>query len=142
MFWFGVRDDLVTSDSATITHEIYTSKGILADGTNGFLTTNSSTANSSGDYTEDEFDTDLITAFRYGNGVKFAFCSPTALGTISSWGRDKIRLIPRDKTYGISISRYISPHDPELKKIHRHSGSRDAAIRNPPRVVIRESSID
>jgi hypothetical protein len=111
-FWFGIRDDLATTDQSGsfITNEVYASKGLLADGTNGFLTTNSSTTNSSGEYTEDEFDTDLQTSFRYGNDVKFAFCSPAALGVISSWGRDKLQMIPRDKTYGINIARFISPH--------------------------------
>lgn len=111
MLWFGVRDDLTSSDASNITHEVYTSKGLLADGTNGFLTTNTSTASSASDvYTEDEFDTDLITAFRYGGQVKMAFCSPQALGVISSWGRDKLHMVPRDKTYGINVTRFISPH--------------------------------
>jgi len=110
MMWFGVRDDLKASQGTSITNEVYTSRGLLADGTNGFLTTNSSTSNSSGDYTEDEFDTDLITAFRYGGAVKFMFCSPVALGNVSSWGRAALQVVPRDKTFGINVTRYISPH--------------------------------
>ena len=110
MLWFGVRGSMVHANSSNITYETFYSKGVIADGTNGFLSTNSSTTNSSGEYTEDEFDTDLITAFRYGNGVKTAFCAPAALSVISGWGRDKLQMFPRDKTYGINITRFISPH--------------------------------
>lgn len=111
MLWFGVRDDLISTDASNIVHEVYTSRGLLADGTNGWLTTNTSTATSASDvYTEDEFDVDLQTAFRYGNGVKMMFCSPAALGVINSWGRDKLEMVPRDKTYGINVTRYISAH--------------------------------
>ena len=48
------------------------------------------------DLTEDEFCTYLETDFRYGNGVKFMFCSPRALSVISGWGRDKLQVVPRD----------------------------------------------
>lgn len=110
MLWFGVKDDLVTADSAVIKNEVYTSKGLLADGTNGFLTTNTSTSNSSGEYTEDEFETDLQTAFRYGNSVKFCFASPTAVSTINGWGRAGLRVVPRANTWGVNITRYVSAH--------------------------------
>jgi hypothetical protein len=38
------------------------------------------------------------------------YCSPLCLTTISSWGRDKLQVVPRDTTFGINITRYISPH--------------------------------
>jgi hypothetical protein len=107
-FWFGVRDDVIqTSKDSRIA---YMTRGLVADGTNGFITTNQSTSNSSGEYTEDEFDIDLQTAFRYGNGVKFMFCSPMALSVVSSWGRDVLRTVPRENTLGVNIVRYVSPH--------------------------------
>jgi len=110
MLWFGVKADLISGDMGTINNEVYTSKGLLADGTNGFLTTNTSAANSSGEYTEDEFETDLQTAFRYGNSVKFCFASPTAVSTINGWGRAGLRVVPRANTWGVNITRYVSAH--------------------------------
>jgi len=110
MLWFGVRDDLVTADAANIVNEAYMSRGLLADGTNGFITSNTSETNSSGEYTEDEFEVDLQTAFRYGNAVKFCFASPTAITTINSWGRDKLQSVPRTNTWGVNITRYVSAH--------------------------------
>lgn len=109
MLWFGLRDDLTASDNSNITTTAFMSKGVIGDGTNGFLTSNTAT-NDSSEYTEDEFDADLRTAFRYGNAVKFAFCAPLPLSVISSWGRAALQTVPRDTTYGINITRYISPH--------------------------------
>jgi len=106
--WFGVRDSISNSTDGRLA---YTSKGLVAEGGKGFITTNQSTANSSGEYTEDEFDVDLQTAFRYGNGVKFMFCSPMAMSVVSSWGRDaSLQILPRADTLGVHITRYVSPH--------------------------------
>jgi len=48
--------------------------------------------------------------FKYGSDVKFLFCSPIVLSAISSLARDRLQLVPRDQTYGLSITRYVSPH--------------------------------
>jgi hypothetical protein len=106
MLWLGVRD-LRTMSDGTAAHM---SKGLVADGSNGWITSNWSTTNSSGPYTEDEFVADLITGFRYGSDTKFLFGAPMVMSVISSWGRAQLRTLPRDKTYGINITRYISPH--------------------------------
>jgi hypothetical protein len=103
-FWWGGRDRLVTTDSSRITRAAYLTGGVFRK-----ISTNDH-VNVSSALTEDEFDGYLRGDFRYGNAVKFMFCSPLAMSVISSWGRDKIRLVPRDKTYGIHISRFISPH--------------------------------
>jgi hypothetical protein len=102
--WWGERARMDGSDSANITYATYTTRGVFRwiDSTNEH--TNTTTL------TEDEFNGYLRTDFRYGNSVKFMFCSPLALEVISSWGRDKLQLVPRDKTYGLHITRYISPH--------------------------------
>ena len=106
MCWFGVRDrNLVSSGRYR-----HTSRGLITDGTAGWITTNESETNSSGEYTEDEFDVDLQTAFRYGSSTKFMFCSPMALSVVSSWGRDKLQTVPRANTMGVNITRYVSPH--------------------------------
>ncbi|MFH2047770.1 MAG: DUF5309 family protein [Pseudomonadota bacterium] len=105
--WFGVRSKTVGTTGVT-----YTSKGLVGDATgdHGFITTNESVSNSTGAYSETTFDTDLQTAFRYGSDTKFMFASPMALSTVSSWGRSSIRDVPRADTWGIAITRYISPH--------------------------------
>lgn len=111
MLWFGVRDEIAsTQGGATINYDVFMSRGLLADGTNGWITTNTSESNSSGEYTEDEFETDLQTAFRYGNMVKFCFASPTAVSTINGWGRSGLRAVPRESTWGVNITRYVSAH--------------------------------
>mgnify|MGYP000237318720 CR=1 FL=1 len=48
--------------------------------------------------------------FQYGSDVKFLFCSPTVLSAISLLAGDKLRLLPREQTFGLNITRYISPH--------------------------------
>ncbi len=48
--------------------------------------------------------------FQYGSDVKFLFCSPTVLSAINSLAQDKLRLVPRDQTFGLNITRYVSPH--------------------------------
>lgn len=104
--WFGVKGRMTSADqSSGIVSSVYTQDGVFS-----YLSSDYSSENAAGSLTEDEFDSYLKTAFRYGMGVKFMFCSPTALGVISSWGREKLQMVPRDKTYGINISRYISPH--------------------------------
>jgi len=101
--WWGGRDKFYTAAALKVTY--------MMGGVDYFLSgTDSEVYNDASEYTEDEFDADLRTAFRYGMGTKFMFCSPLALSVISSWGRDKLRAVPRDKTWGINITRYISPH--------------------------------
>lgn len=103
--WFGAREDdaLVTADDANITTGVYLTGGVFY-----WLSSNAATNTST--LTEDDFDGYLRTAFRYGNMTKFMFCSPVALSIISSYGRGKLQMVPRDNTYGINITRYISPH--------------------------------
>lgn len=109
--WFGIRDEIAsTQGGATIDRDVFLSRGVIADGTNGFLTTNTSAGDTSSEYTEDEFETDLQTAFRYGNAVKFCFASPTAVSTINGWGREGLRAVPRENTWGVNITRYVSAH--------------------------------
>jgi hypothetical protein len=98
--WWGVRERL---DDNSVATTAYMQRGFF-----WWLSTNAH--QDSGSTTEDDFDAFLRQDFRYGNNVKMMFCSPLALSVISSWGRDKLQVVPRDTTFGINITRYISPH--------------------------------
>jgi len=102
-FWFGVRDDLDSGDASNVTTMSYTTRGVF-----NWIATNEETNTS--ELTEDEFNQYLESAFRYGNKRKFMFCSPRACTTIDGWGRDAVRVVPSDTTFGIAISRYKSSH--------------------------------
>lgn len=108
-FWWGARDLISASEASTLflnktATASYLTRGVWHWISSSYISTNS------GELTEDEFNTYLETYFRYGNGVKFMFCSPTALTVISGWGRAALQVVPRDTTFGINITRYISPH--------------------------------
>ena len=104
-FWLGERNKLNYDDNNTL----LSTTAYLNGGVSFWIRTNSS-VNTTGSISQDTFDGYLRTAFRYGSKTKMMFCSPIALSVISSWGRDKLQMFPRDKTFGIAISRYISPH--------------------------------
>lgn len=97
-FWWGSR-----GASSGTTHNIRTFRGV-----NGWVTTNSDT--SIGTLTETEFETHLRKPFRYGSTQKYMFASPLAISVISQWAQGKLNMIPKDKTYGIAITQYLSPH--------------------------------
>ena len=110
-FWFGDRDLIATDEAATYMATTYTGAYMTRGVTKWIETAPAGNVHSNDTIlTEDEFCGYLQTDFRYGNGVKFMFCSPLALTVISSWGRDKLQVVPRDTTFGINITRYISPH--------------------------------
>lgn len=78
------------------------------NGLQSYITTNV-TADTAG-LTEVEFQTWLVTAFRYGSDRKVAFCSPTAAAAVEGFGR---RLLTPsnaadNSTFGISMSTYKS----------------------------------
>jgi hypothetical protein len=84
--------------------EAYVMKGFFP-----YLSTNTHT-NSTGELTDTEFFTYMEDDFRYGNAVKFMFCSPKAMTVIANWALPQLELIPKDTTYGISITRLKTPH--------------------------------
>lgn len=63
-----------------------------------------------GSLTEAEFETFCRTAFRYGESTKTVFTAPLITSAVSSWGKSALQLLPKDKTYGLNIQRYVSPH--------------------------------
>jgi len=109
---FGERAALTGTDSSNYIDGVgsaaHTMRGvwrwIVTTGSDSYIYTNATLA-----LTEDEFNTALEQIGRYGNRTKFALCAPRALTVISSWGRDKLQVMPKDTTFGINITKYISP---------------------------------
>jgi len=67
--------------------------------------------NVGGNLTETAFEAFLRTGFRYkSSNRKFLFCSPLITSAISTWAAGKLQMLPNDKTYGINIVRYQTPH--------------------------------
>jgi hypothetical protein len=77
-------------------------------GVDKFITTN--VTDLSGTITEKLFETFLRSVFRYGSSKKYLFASPLLVSAISSWANGKLQMFPKDKTYGIAIAQYLSPH--------------------------------
>lgn len=77
-------------------------------GVDEFISTNSTAAG--GTLTETEFEGFLRTVFRYGSNSRYLFSAPIVLSVISMWAQGKLNMFSKDKTYGIAISQYISPH--------------------------------
>lgn len=98
LLWFGERK-LDTSG----THPKRTMRGVFK-----WLSTNVTDAG--GTLTEAEFESFLRAGFRYGSRKKYLFASALVVSAISSWAQSKLQMLPTDKTYGIAINRYISPH--------------------------------
>jgi hypothetical protein len=112
-FWWGARDLVSKAEASTAggsypaVSAAHTTRGVwqwILESAAAGSHTNAS------DLTEDDFNGYLQSDFRYGNNVKFMFCCPLALTVISGWGREKLQVVPRDTTFGINITRYISPH--------------------------------
>ena len=60
--------------------------------------------------TEAEFETWLESAFAYGNVEKYLFASASVISMINGWAKGKLEVLAKDKTYGLTITRYESPH--------------------------------
>lgn len=80
----------------------------ISGGINYYITTNSTDAG--GTLTESEFEGFLRTVFRYGSNSKYLFAAPLILSVISLWAQGKLNMFPKDKTYGVAITQYLSPH--------------------------------
>ena len=60
--------------------------------------------------TEAEFEAWLENAFAHGNVEKYLMASATVVSMINSWAKGKLETLSTDKTYGLRITRYESPH--------------------------------
>lgn len=77
------------------------------NGLQSMITTNV-TADTSG-LTEVEWQTFLVSAFRYGSDSKVAFCSPTALAAIEGFARAKLSVNDNvARKFGIQMKTYVS----------------------------------
>lgn len=98
-FWFGERGIDVSGD------EPLRSTGGVVE----FVVTNAQ--DFSGTLTEALMDTAAESAFRYGESdVRFLFCGRAANSAVSQLAVGKVRLVPRDKIYGLAVTRYIATH--------------------------------
>lgn len=75
-------------------------------GLNYWISTNRTDAG--GTLTEAEFETFLRSVFRYGKQEKLLVASPIVVSAINAWASGKIQMVPKDKTYGISVMKYLS----------------------------------
>ena len=60
--------------------------------------------------TEAEFEAWLEDAFAHGNTEKYLLASATVVSMINGWAKGKLQTLSTDKTYGLRITRYESPH--------------------------------
>lgn len=56
--------------------------------------------------TESVLDGFLRTAFRYGSKRKLLFASPIVIQAINGFAKPRVRLVPSDKSYGITLNQY------------------------------------
>ena len=60
--------------------------------------------------TEAEFEDWVADLFQNGGDKKMGFVSPLIGSAVNSWAKGKLVMYPKDKTYGISITNYLSLH--------------------------------
>jgi len=63
---------------------------------------------SSSSLTEAEFIAFLKKGFQHGSTNKYLFCSGTVLQAINGFASGSLQITPKDKTYGVQISTYLS----------------------------------
>jgi len=95
-FWFG-EPKLYTSG----THYRRATGGV-----DYWVSTNAT--NATGTLTESEFEDFLRTGFRYGSKAKWLFASPLIIQAINSWAKDNIQIVPKEKTFGINLSQWMT----------------------------------
>lgn len=80
----------------------------VTGGIDYFISTNATAAG--GVLTETEFENFLRTVFRYGSNTRYLLSAPLIISVVSQWAQGKLQMFPSDKTYGIAITQYVSPH--------------------------------
>lgn len=60
--------------------------------------------------TEAEFEEFLEDAFAHGNVEKYALCGSAFVSQINLWAKNKLQIMQGEKTYGLTILKYVSPH--------------------------------
>ena len=103
-FLFGLPlEDTSAGHDSNLSHARRTTGGI-----DNFIS--SIRTSMGGAMTESEWEGFLRSVFRYGSNSRYVFAAPVILSVISLWAQGKLQMFPKDKTYGIAISQYISPH--------------------------------
>jgi len=77
-------------------------------GLRSFLSTN--VTNASGTLTEAEFEGWVEDIFAAGGDKKMGFLSPLIASGVNSWAKSALQMFPKDKTYGIAVTKYLSIH--------------------------------
>jgi hypothetical protein len=102
-FLFGWRNEDTAAANLDQDHARRTTGG--AD---FFISTNTTAVG--GILTETDFEAFIRTVTRFGGEEVYLFCAPLIISTISQWAQGKLNMYPKDKTYGIAINQYLSPH--------------------------------
>ena len=104
VFLYGERlEDTSSGKDTTLTHARRTSGG--AD---YYISTNTTAVG--GILSESDFEAFIRTVTRYGGDEVYLFAAPLIVSVISQWAQGKLNMYPKDKTYGIAIAQYLSPH--------------------------------
>jgi hypothetical protein len=72
-----------------------------------WITTNVETQT---DLTNAEFEAWIRKVFSKGGDKKLGFLSPLIASAVNSWAAGKLNMFPKDKTYGIAVTNYLSIH--------------------------------
>jgi hypothetical protein len=97
-FLFGERKEDTTGATPK-----RTTRGLLK-----FLTQNN--VDAGGGLSEWEFESFCQALFMYGSKKKLLLASPTLVSVINTFAKNKLNTVPKDKTYGIAITEYLSAH--------------------------------
>jgi hypothetical protein len=103
-FLFGSKSEDITAANLDQDHARRTTGG--AD----YFISSNATAITGGILTETDFEAFIRTVTRFGGEEVYLFCAPLIISIISSWAQGKLNMYPKDKTYGIAINQYLSPH--------------------------------
>ena len=60
--------------------------------------------------TRAEFTTYLELLFSHGNSEKYLFASPYVISKINEFAMDKLQVVSNEKTFGLTVIKYFSPH--------------------------------
>ena len=102
-FFFGEAKE----DLSTETQPLRTTAGLRS-----FVSSNVSNVTSlnSGTVTEAIFEDWISDMFTNGGDKKMGFLSMLIGSAVNSWAKNKLQMFPKDKTYGVAISNYLSIH--------------------------------
>ena len=110
-FWWGERG----SNTAGSYERRYTG------GVDSFISSASATSDLTNltDLDEDAWNAWLRQLFQNGSAKKLVFCSPIILGQLQTFALEKLRIMNKEKTYGVAIFNLISPHGEVMLVNHK-----------------------